>query len=70
MKKKVIKFLGKLAEHYIAFRGTLDELAEMMGYDSNEVKSAVLELISNNEIVYLIDEDTYTLTIREEDENE
>ena len=69
MKNNIRKFLGGLAELHIAYRGTLEDLAScMMGYDYNDIRAAVLEMIEANEIVYIIDEDTYTLTIKEEDE--
>lgn len=67
MKNNVYKFLSKMAERNMAFRGTLKELADMMGFDNDEVKSAVLELIEANELAYIIDEDTYTLTVKEEE---
>jgi hypothetical protein len=66
MKNKVNKFLGKMAENNMAFRGTLEELAYVMGFEDNDIKVAVLELIEKNEISYIIDEDIYTLTIKGE----
>lgn len=65
MKDNVYKFLSKMAECNMAFRGTLEDLAYAMGFDSNEIKTAVLELIEANKLTYIIDEDTYTLTIKE-----
>ena len=37
MINNVFKFLTQLAKRYIAFRGTLAELAELMGFDEEEV---------------------------------
>ena len=67
MKNNVYKFLSKMAERNMAFRGTLKELADMMGFDNDEIKAAVLELIKENKLSYIIDEDTYTLTVKEEE---
>jgi hypothetical protein len=55
-----------MAENNMAFRGTLEELAYVMGFEDNDIKVAVLELIEKNEISYIIDEDIYTLTIKGE----
>lgn len=70
MINNVFKFLTQLAKRYIAFRGTLAELAELMGFDEEEVINAVNELIETNQIIYIIDEGIYTLTVRDEEDDE
>lgn len=68
VKKHIVAFLSTLAMDKCAFRGTLYDFHQYFDwFDYADVASAVMELINENKILYIKDEEIYTLILKEED---
>ena len=68
VKAYIMKYLLDLAKECKTFRGTLYDFYQYFSwFKYADVASAVMELINENKILYIKDEEIYTLILKEED---
>lgn len=72
VKRYVINELRYLANKCQAFRGTIHDfhINHLSWFEYNAVYSAIMELIDEKEILYIKDDDVYTLILKEKDMEE